>query len=358
MQYPVGATFDSTLDRAAMASLPDMLFSELSLSTFWHTISTAFVVAGTFMAGIAIWWVVKAKRAGNEDGAKVYRLAGALGCWVVLLAGVSLIFSGHHQAQVITEIQPTKMAAAELLCVTPEGDEGAGFTVIALGECAQNADGSWDDDSVTRLIEIPGLLSWLAWGDSSEKVTGMDTAEEVLDAAYLTEDEAAGIDWIPNQQVVFWTFRLMIAFGAFSAVLALVGLLALRGGRTTSSGFLKSWAILSLPMPFIAGSFGWIFTEIGRQPFIVYPIASLSPEHVLTGVQTDLSLTTTDAVSPVVSAGSIWLTVIAFTLIYLVLAVAWFYLMKRYVAKGLNYDEAIPEVKADLDESKPLTFSY
>ncbi|MDR2565937.1 MAG: cytochrome ubiquinol oxidase subunit I [Bifidobacteriaceae bacterium] len=358
MQYPAGATFDGELQRAAMANLGEVLFSKLSLSTFWHTISTAFVVAGTFMAGIAIWWVVKAVRAGNEESAQVYRKGAAVGCWAILIAGISLIFSGHHQAQVITELQPTKMAAAELLCVTPEGDEGAGFTVIAFGECVQNADGSWSDDSVTRLIEIPKMLSWLAWSDGSAKVTGMDTAEQVLDDAYLSQEEAEAIDWIPPQGVVFWTFRLMIGFGAFSAVLALVGLWALRGGRTTGSGFLKSWSILSLPMPFLAGAFGWIFTEIGRQPFIVYPVATLTPEHVLSGVETDLSLQTVNAVSPVVSAGSIALTVISFTLIYLVLAIAWFYLMKRYTSKGLNYDEAIPEVKADLDDSKPLTFSY
>ncbi|MDR0627219.1 MAG: cytochrome ubiquinol oxidase subunit I [Bifidobacteriaceae bacterium] len=357
MQYPNGATFDPELDRAAMANLGEVLFSTLSLSTFWHTISTAFVVAGTFLGGIAIWWMVRAVRAGNDESARVYRLGGAVGCWALLIAGISLIFSGHHQAQVITELQPTKMAAAELLCTTPTGDEGAGFTVIAFGECVQNADGGWTDDT-TRLIEIPKMLSWLAWTDGSAKVTGMDTAEQVLDDAYLTPDEAKDVDWIPPQGVTFWTFRFMIFFGMFSAVLAVVGLLALRGGRTSGSGFLKSWAALSLPMPFIGGAFGWIFTEIGRQPFIVYPKASLSAEHVLTGVETDLSLQTANAVSPVVHEGPIWLTVISFTLIYLVLAVAWFYLMKRYTAKGLNYDEAIPQVKADLDDSKPLTFSY
>jgi cytochrome d ubiquinol oxidase subunit I len=365
MQYPVGAKFDPELDRAAMDNLGEVLFSRLSLSTFWHTISTSFVVAGTFMAGIAIWWVVKATRAGNEDSAKLYRLAGAVGCWTVVIAGVSLIFSGHHQAQVITEIQPTKMAAAELLCVTPEPGEGAGFTVAAFGECKLNADGTWSDESVTRIIEIPKMLSLLAYNDTGAQVNGIDTSQAALEAAYseaedLTPEQAEALNFIPAQQATFWTFRLMIAFGVFSAVLAVIGLLALRGGRTSGSGFLKFWSILSLPMPFLGGAFGWIFTEIGRQPFIVYPELVLDPSsHLLKGaVDTDLSLTTELAVSPVVGAGSIWLTVISFTLIYLVLAIAWFYLMKRYVAKGLNYDDPIPEVKADLDDSKPLTFSY
>jgi cytochrome d ubiquinol oxidase subunit I len=366
MQYPMGAKFDPVLDRAAMDSLGDVLFSRLSLSTFWHTISTSFVVAGTFMAGIAIWWMVRAKRAGQEESARIYRLGGSVGCWAVIIAGISLIFSGHHQAQVITEIQPTKMAAAELLCVTPDPGEGASFTVVAFGECQFDpATGTWDEESVTRPISIPKLLSFLAYNDADAQVVGLEDAEATLDAAYveagdLTAEQAEALNFAPSQQATFWTFRLMILFGVFSAVLAVVGLIALRGGRTSGSGFLKFWALLSLPMPFLGGTFGWIFTEIGRQPFIVYPKMGLDPgTHLLDGsVDTDLSLTTEAAVSPVVSAGAIWLTVIAFTLIYLILAIAWFYLMKRYSSKGLNYDESIPEVKADLDESRPLTFSY
>ncbi|MDR1799425.1 MAG: cytochrome ubiquinol oxidase subunit I, partial [Bifidobacteriaceae bacterium] len=341
-------------------------FSQLSLSTFWHTISTAFVVAGSFMAGIAIWWVVKATRAGNAEGAQVYRKAGVLGCWVIIIAGLSLIFSGHNQAQVITKIQPTKMAAAEMLCVTPTEGEGAGFTVVAFGECAPvdpaNLDGEWTEP--TRIIEIPKLLSLLAYNDPDAVVTGVNDAEQLLQEGYQTPPEVAdekGLDFIPNQMVVFWTFRLMIAFGIFSAVLALVGLITLRKGRTTGSGFLKFWSVLTLPMPFLGATFGWIFTEIGRQPFIVYPVLDYSGSggvQTLSAEASQLSLTTNDAVSPVVPTSSVTLTVIVYTLLYLVLAVAWFYLMKRYVAKGAPFDESPPEVKADLDDSKPLTFSY
>jgi cytochrome d ubiquinol oxidase subunit I len=254
------------------------------------------------------------------------------------------------------------MAAAELLCVTPDPGEGAGFTVAAFGKCAIDANGQMQDD-VTRILEIPKMLSFLAYSDGGAQVVGMDQAEATLEAAYtapedLTAEQQAALDFIPSQQATFWTFRLMIAFGVFSAVLAVVGLIALRGGRTSGSGFLKAWALISLPTPFLGAAFGWIFTEIGRQPFIVYPVVSLNESHAITGVETDLSLSTANAVSPVVGAGSIWLTVICFTLLYAVLAVAWFYLMKRYSSKGLNYDESIPEVKADLDDSKPLTFSY
>jgi len=352
MQYPVGAQFNAGQARATMDSLPSVLFSKLSLSTFWHTISTAFVVAGTFMAGIAIWWMVKSVRAGQEEQAKTYRMAGAVGCWAIIIAGISLLGSGHHQAQVMTEIQPTKIAAAEMLCVS---QEGAGFTVAAFGKCAPDANGEWSNDGPTRIIEIPKMLSILAGNSPNTRVVGADEATGKIAAAFAEAGvEVNPVDLMPNQFFVFWTFRLMTAFGVFSAILAVIGLLALRGGKISGSGGLKLWAGLSLPMPFIGAAMGWIFTEIGRQPFIVYPLWNGGAPDV------SLTLRTQYAVSPdtVVSSGAVTMSVIIYTLLYLSLAVAWFYLMKRYVAKGAPFEEEIIPEKADLDESKPLTFSY
>jgi cytochrome d ubiquinol oxidase subunit I len=354
MQYPKGAEFNVAQGRATMTSATDMLFSRLSLSTFWHTISTSFVVAGTFMAGIAVWWMVKAVRAGREDQAKVYRKAGVIGSWFIIVAGISLIFSGHHQAQVVTQIQPTKMAAAEMLCTT---SDGVGFTVIAFGECAatQQSDGTvtWNDDNVTRIITIPKLLSLLAYNSTSAEVMGADQATNLLTKAYEdAKQEVNPADLLPNQGVVFWTFRLMILFGVFSAVLAIGALIALRGGKVSGSGGLKFWAGLALPMPFIGAAFGWIFTEMGRQPYIVYPLWSNGTPDV------SLAMGTEVGVSPIVATGNVWATMITFTVLYLTLAVAWFYLMKRYTAMGAPFDEPMIEPKSDLDESKPLTFSY
>ena len=365
MQYPVGAKINPDTGRAEMASLTDVLFSRLSMSTLWHTISTAFLVAGTFMAGISIWWVVKATRAGNEDQAKnVWRKGAAVGMVTVLIAGISLIFSGHHQAVIMTEIQPTKMAAAEALCVTPPAGEGAPFTIAAFGSCDPTK-----GDKVSRIISIKGGLSFLATsnalglgGDTKAPIPGADTLRQQYGDAFDTKFVDANgnpvvDDYIPPVMPVFWSFRLMAALGIFSAVLALWGLWTLRGGRVSKSTALGKFAILTLPMPFLGAAFGWIFTEIGRQPWIVMPKYEGSTVQV--GAD-GLGLPTASAVSPgtVVSSASVWITVIGFTLIYAVLAVAWFYLMKRYTAKGLNTEESVPEVKADLDDSKPLTFSY
>ena len=369
MQYPVGAQFDAAAQRAHLDSLTDVLFSKLSMSTLWHTISTAFLVSGTFVAGVAVWWVVKSVRAGKEEQAKVYRKAGAFGCWVIVVAGLSIGLSGHHQAQIMVEVQPTKMAAAEMLCVTPE-NEGVGFTVAAFGACKFDENtGQFIDEGVTRIIEIPKMLSILAHGTplkpldgGDQPVMGADKAAAALDAAYAEAGatvEANPSKFIPNQMAIFWTFRLMIAFALFSGVLAVIGLLALRGGRVSGSSGLKAWAALSLPMPFIGAAMGWIFTEIGRQPFIVYPRWDVLPEAGgWPAPDVGLSLQTGMANSPVVTGGTVALSMTVYTLLYLTLAVAWFYLMKRYVAKGAPFEEAVIEEKSDLDDSKPLTFSY
>ncbi|MDR1152714.1 MAG: cytochrome ubiquinol oxidase subunit I, partial [Bifidobacteriaceae bacterium] len=167
-------------------------------------------------------------------------------------------------------------------------------------------------------------------------------------------DADADLDYTPPIGVTAWSFRLMIYLGIFSAVLAIWVLIALRGGRVSGSGGLKAWALLTLPMPFLAGSFGWIFTEIGRQPWIVYPITTAGVPDPTLALRTDA------AVSPdtVVSAGSVTITMIVFTLIYLVMAVFWFKLMVKYTGKGVDDQEPIPTKGDDADDSKPLSFAY
>jgi cytochrome d ubiquinol oxidase subunit I len=355
MQYPVGAKVSDSAGnlltpRADMASLGEMLFSKLSLSTFWHTISTSFVVAGTFMAGISVWWIVKSVRQGKEDLARnVYRRGAVVGTVTIIVAGLSLILSGHNQAVITTELQPTKMAAAEALCVTPEPGQGAALTVAPIGTCE---DGTFDG---AQILPIKGLLSLLATGDSAGEVKGIADLEAEFESVFGAEDaEGNALDYTPPIMVTAWSFRLMIGLGVFAAVLAIWALIALRGGRVSGSGGLKVWALITLPTPFIAAAFGWIFTEIGRQPWIVYPVYEAGAPSP------DIALRTAAAVSPdsVVGAGSVAITLVAFTLIYLVLAVFWFKLMVKYTGAGVDEAETIPTKDDDADDSQPLSFAY
>ena len=139
----------------------------------------------------------------------------------------------------------------------------------------------------------------------------------------------------------------MIGFGAISALLALVGLWTTRRGRAPTDQRLGRLALWAIPAPFLANAFGWIFTEMGRQPWVVAP----NPSGI-DGVR----MLVRDGVSRV-SAGTVLTSLVSFAVMYGVLAVVWFGLMRRYAAEGLpDVDAAEPQ--RDDDSDRPLSFAY
>jgi cytochrome d ubiquinol oxidase subunit I len=168
MQHPVGATFNAERGRAEMTDIGAVLTNNTLLAAFPHTISAAFLTAGTFVAGIAAWWMVRLVRAGQADKARdVYRPAVVLGVIVMVVSGIGVALSGDQQAKLMFEQQPTKMAAAEALCETTSS---VPFSILAIGPLGTGA----DCDKVTHLLEIPGALSFLATGDFSATLQGTD----------------------------------------------------------------------------------------------------------------------------------------------------------------------------------------
>ena len=158
---------------------------------------------------------------------------------------------------------------------------------------------------------------------------------------------------MPNLLITYWSFRLMIGFGVFSAALGLAILWLTRRGAAPSKAWLGKLGLIALPAPLLASSFGWIFTEMGRQPWIVAP--NPNPEGV------DMVwMLTQHANSPVVGAVSVIISMVAFTLIYLVCAVFWFMLLKKYAAKGVpdHEPDVSPEANADADADRPMSFAY
>ncbi len=116
--------------------------------------------------------------------------------------------------------------------------------------------------------------------------------------------------------MAYWSFRLMIGFGALAILVALVGLWLTRRGRLPSRWFYRA-AIAAIATPFLANSFGWIFTELGRQPWLVFG-----------------QLRTSAGVSPGVGAGSVLLSLTTFTLLYGGLALVEIGLLLRLIRKG------------------------
>ena len=345
MQHPVGTSYNPETGRAELHSIVELFTNNTGLAAFSHAVAGSFLTAGAFVAGVCAWWMVREHRnaatggsgsaAARSDAATMYRPAVILGSWVALAAAAALFFTGDIQGKLMFQQQPMKMASAESLCHTETDPKFSILTVGTHNDC----------DHVTHVIEVPYVLPFLAEG----KFSGV-TLQGVKDLQVQAVEKFGPGDYRPNLFVTYWSFRAMIGLLLFPVAFALTALWLTRRKRIPDQRWFGLFALVTLPTPFLANSAGWVFTEMGRQPWVVVP----NP----TGDQL-VRLTVQDGVSHH-SAGLVWLSLIVFTLTYAVLAVIWFYLMRRYVVQGpLEHDsEPAPPTPPDDADVAPLSFAY
>ncbi|MBY4209765.1 cytochrome ubiquinol oxidase subunit I [Rhodococcus fascians] len=345
MQHPVGATYNEETGRAELTDIWALLTNNTALAAFPHAVAGAFLTAATFVAGISGWWMVREarkKKAENEiaavpatDSRQMFRSAARMSFIVMIVAGGALAITGDIQGKLMFEQQPMKMASAESLCDT---ETGASFSLLTVG--THN-----NCESVVHLISIPGLTSFLAENDFGATVQGVNQLQDQY------EQQFGPGNYKPNLFVTYWAFRMMIGLAAGSALLAVAGLWVTRGGRIPDQKWFSWLSLLAIPTPFLANSAGWIFTEMGRQPWVVAPN--------LSGVD-QIRLTVDQGVSdhPV---GLVFASLVTFTLLYAALGGVWFYLLRRYVIEGPLDHDAHPHVdppESEDDEPKQLSFAY
>ena len=224
------------------------------------------------------------------------------------------------------------MAAAEAACHT-----GTEFSVLSIGDL-----GSQDCDSITTVVAIPGILSFLAKGDFTTEMPGInDLIPQYQDAYGVTTADGQPIQYLPLMEVTYWGFRIMIGFGALAAFAAAVALWLTRKGTVPRSPWLMRLAVFGILAPFGANIAGWVFTEMGRQPFVVAPNPNPSGTD---GVY----MFTAAAVSPGVTAGELLFSLIALGSVYLVLLVVELSLLVKYVRSGVA--GAMPELAPPRDD--------
>ena len=217
-----------------------------------------------------------------------------------LISAVGVAGVGHLQAMHLVEAQPMKMAAAEAHWET---QNPAGLLLFASIDEQRHKNNFG--------LEIPGMLSFLSNGSFSGEVKGIND----LQAAEVQQYGPG--NYIPPVTSLFWSFRIMLMAGIWLVLIALLGLYFYK----TKSLDKKSWflkvLLWTIPVPYIANTTGWFMAEVGRQPWIVYGLQ-----------KSEAGLSTS------VSATSIIITFVGFTLIYGVLAVADVYLLLKFIKKG------------------------
>ncbi|MEV0731868.1 cytochrome ubiquinol oxidase subunit I [Polymorphospora sp. NPDC050346] len=322
MQNPVGYRINPDSGRAELTDFVAVLTNKVALITFPHTIFGCFLVAGSLIVAVALWHLIR--RPDNPDTG-TYRFAARFGAVVTLVATAGVLVTGDIQSKIMTEVQPMKMAAAEGLYDT---ESPASFSVLTVG--------SLDGSRELFALKIPYLLSWLSTGDVNGEVHGIND----LQAQYAAQYGPGS--YTPIIPVTYWSFRLMIGFGLAAAAIAAWTLWAHRRGRTPASKWLLRAGLVMPVLPLAANCFGWIFTEMGRQPWIVFG-----------------EMLTRDGVSRSVSLAEVLTSFAAFTLVYAILAVVEVRLLVRYARHGLpDTTPSEPDPTEHDDEDKPLAFAY
>lgn len=289
MQQPVG--YEINNGRAELVDFWALITNPNVRVQFPHVVTAGVTTAAFFVLGISAYHLLK--KGENRDP---FQRSFRIGVVYAVMGTVLVILVGHSQAQHMIEIQPMKMAAAEALW---ESEDPAPFSLLTIG--------SERDQRDLLAIKIPGAVSLLAFNRFDGEVKG------IKDLQVQYEQEYGPGDYVPPIAFSYWTFRFMVGAGFLMAALAFYGLYLVLREKLEQ----KRWFLRLLPfaivLPYIANTSGWLFTEIARQPWIVF------------GLQL-----TKNAVSPTVAGETVLLSLAGFTVLYGVLMAVDVYLLAKY----------------------------
>ena len=305
MQRPVGSTV--TDGRAELTDVWELFSNRFGIWAYIHVLLVGLTTATVVIFGVACWHLVRGR---NQE---LFRHAAKLALIVGVPISAVYLGVGSHLGVVVTDYQPMKIAATEAQWDTCQP---CAFSLFQIGGFTV------DDQTPTFSIQIPKLLSLLATGSLDGQVQGMNDLQTHSERQY-----GRGESYIPPVRTSYWSMRIMAYAGTLVfLVLALGGLLYWRGRLASTRWFL--WlGILTIPLPYIAALAGWVLSEVGRQPWIVWGL-----------------LKTADANSPSVSTATIATSLGVFVILYAALLIVDFVLMRRHA----RVDP--PEIGGDGDE--------
>jgi cytochrome d ubiquinol oxidase subunit I len=292
MQHPVGYVLNN--GRAEMVDFGALVFNFKAWIMFEHTLASGLTTAAFFVLGISAYHIARKQ---NVDFFKhSFNLAAIVGTIAIVL----VILGGHEQGLWLLNNQPMKAASAEALWDT---EDPASFSLLTIGDLTGKHE-VWQ-------IRIPDVLSLLYYNQLSGKVTGINDLQVQYQAKYGPGD------YVPLVIFTYWGFRLMVAAGFIMLALAGYALYHVMRNKV-GPGIRWVWVFpFAIALPYIANTSGWVLTELGRQPFIVYGL-----------------LKTEDAMSPGLTTGMVLFSLIGFAVIYAALMGTDIFLLAKFAKAG------------------------
>ena len=279
--------------RAEITDFWAMVFNPSSMERLSHVLSGAWLAGSFLVLSVCAFYLLKNKHI--EFAKASFKIAIIF----ALFASLFQLFTGHQSAIGISKTQPAKLAAFEA-----HYDSSVPGDLHLFG---------WVNDEKQKVnfgVKIPGMLSYLIYGNVQKPVTGLNT--------FSPSDR-------PPVNIVFQSYHLMVAIGFGLIAISVIGIFFWWRGSLFNKKWLLWFFVFAVLGPQAANQFGWISAEVGRQPWIVYGL-----------------LRTSEGLSKVVTADQVMFSLILFTLIYFLLFVLFLYLLNEKIQHGPESTETIP----------------
>jgi len=293
MQHPTAYELNARHE-ILLTNFWGLLLNKWALWQYPHNMIGAVQTACFVMAAVGAFYVLS-----HRDpfyGRTFLRIGVVVG---ILAALLQLAPTGDMQGKLITEYQPTTLAAMEGLFET---QDGAPLAIIGQPDVPKR--------TLDNPLVIPNMLSFLTYKHWNAHVRGLND---------FPEDQ-----WPDRIELLYFSYHVMVGLGTiFIAIMAISAFLLWR--KKLYDSRLMLWILmLSVPLPYIANTAGWMTAELGRQPWLIYGL-----------------MRTAHGVSPRVGAGNAWFTLIGFMGMYTVLAMLWLFLVWREIEIGPEPDATI-----------------
>ena len=281
MQHPVGYVMRN--NRAELESFSAVVTQPWAILEFIHTVSGAYILSAFFVMGISAYHLLKKQHI--EFFTRSFKIALAFG----LVFSVIEVGEGHLHGSDLAAKQPTKLAAMESHWETRKN--APIYLFLIPDEKNQR--------NLFEILPIPDALSILAFHNPDAEVKGLK--------AFPPDDR-------PPVLISFIAFRLMVVLGVFFVLVTVTGFFIRK--RLVDFPLYLKVMLFSIPLPYIAIEAGWVLAEVGRQPWIVYGL-----------------MRTSDAASPIDTA-QVFISFLAFLVVYGLLGIIGFYLIIRNAKNG------------------------